>query len=223
MPPEKIIDFLTLMGDKIDNVPGVPKCGEKTAAKWITEFGSVDGVIENAEKVKGKIGENLRSVLGFLPIALQLVTIKTDADLSAEVPSLESLKLKTPNRTELLDYYNKLEFRSWAKELKKTDVPGEVKPLETSTTAQKRAAVGAAPIEGATLDLFSQEQESEVERTLEIVTDETKAKELALHLEDLVTKEALNSMSYLMVPPSRNTCLWASLSEPRTARQLRPD
>ena len=103
------------MGDKIDNVPGVPKCGEKTAAKWITEFGSVDGVIENAEKVKGKIGENLRSALGFLPIARQLVTIKTDADLSAEVPSLESLKLKTPNRTELLDYYNKLEFRSWAK------------------------------------------------------------------------------------------------------------
>ena len=189
VPPEKIIDFLALMGDKIDNVPGVPKCGEKTAAKWITEFGSVDGVIENAEKVKGKIGENLRSALGFLPIARQLVTIKTDADLSAEVPSLESLKLKTPNRTELLDYYNKLEFRSWAKELKKTDVPGEVKPLETSTTAQKRAAVGAAPIEGDTLDLFSQEQESEVERTLEIVTDETKAKELALHLEDLVTKD----------------------------------
>lgn len=142
MPPEKIIDFLALMGDKIDNVPGVPKCGEKTAAKWITEFGSVDGVIENAEKVKGKIGENLRSALGFLPIARQLVTIKTDADLSAEVPSLESLKLKTPNRTELLDYYNKLEFRSWAKELEKTDVPAEVKPLETRTTAQKRAAVG---------------------------------------------------------------------------------
>ena len=64
-----------------------------------------------------------------------------------------------------------------------------MKPLETSTTAQKRAAVGAAPIEGDTLDLFSQEQESEVERTLEIVTDETKAKELALHLEDLVTKD----------------------------------
>lgn len=97
----------------------------------------MDGLIENAEKVKGKIGENLRSALGFLPIARQLVTIKTDADLSAEVPSLESLKLKTPNRAELLDYYNKLEFRSWAKELKKTDVPGEVKPLETSTTAQR--------------------------------------------------------------------------------------
>ncbi|MFR1025408.1 MAG: hypothetical protein ACLSE8_02850 [Parasutterella sp.] len=75
--------------------------------------------------------------MGFLPIARQLVTIKTDADLSAEVPSLESLKLKTPNRAELLDYYNKLEFRSWAKELKKTDVPGEVTPLETSTTAQR--------------------------------------------------------------------------------------
>lgn len=189
VPPEKIIDFLALMGDKIDNVPGVPKCGEKTAAKWISEYGSVAGVIENAEKVKGKIGENLRSALGFLPIARQLVTIKTDADISKEVPTLECLKLKTPNRTELLDYYNKLEFRTWAKELKKTDVPGEVNALETASMKEKRAAVGATPIEGETLDLFSEEKETAPERKLEIIDTQEKAKTYITKLEDLITKD----------------------------------
>lgn len=188
VPPEKIIDFLALMGDKIDNVPGVPKCGEKTAAKWITEYGSVAGVIENAEKVKGKIGENLRESLGFLPIARELVTIKTDADLSSEVPTLESLRLKEPNRSELLDYYNKLEFKTWARELKKSNTPGEVKPMDGATLKEKRAAVGAAPLDGEALDLFSQEIRETPERKFEIVSDEEGAGKLAKELEELINK-----------------------------------
>ena len=83
--PERIIDYLALMGDNVDNVPGIEKCGPKTAAKWIAEYGSLDGVVEHAPEVKGKIGENLRAGLPFLEDARALVTIKCDC----EVPGVE--------------------------------------------------------------------------------------------------------------------------------------
>lgn len=192
VPPDRIIDYLALMGDKIDNVPGVPKCGEKTAVKWINEYGSMDGVIENADKIKGKIGENLRNSLEFLPTARALVTIKTDADLSEEVPTFETLRLREPNREELMDYYNKLEFRTWARELKKSSAAGEVKSLDSASSASKRAVVGAAPIEGETLDLFASESQAAPERKLTIIQDETQAKELAQHLEKLAGQEEIS-------------------------------
>jgi len=97
--PEHIVDYLALMGDSIDNIPGVPKCGPKTAAKWIQEFGDLDGVIANADKVKGKIGESLRATLEQLPLSRELTTIKTDVDLdfgptdlSAAEPDTETLR-----------------------------------------------------------------------------------------------------------------------------------
>lgn len=77
--PERIIDYLALMGDKVDNVPGINKCGPKTAAKWIAEYGSMDALLEHAGEVKGKIGEYLREGMGFLDVARKLVTINTDA------------------------------------------------------------------------------------------------------------------------------------------------
>ncbi len=86
--PERIIDYLALMGDKVDNVPGIEKCGPKTAAKWIAEYGSLDGVVEHAPEVKGKIGENLRAGLPFLEDARALVTIKCDC----EVPGVEDVR-----------------------------------------------------------------------------------------------------------------------------------
>ena len=81
VPPERIIDYLSLMGDKVDNVPGIEKCGPKTAAKWIAEYDTLDGVREHADEVKGKIGEYLRAGLAFLDDARRLVTIKRDCDL----------------------------------------------------------------------------------------------------------------------------------------------
>lgn len=81
VPPERMIDFLSLMGDKVDNVPGIEKCGPKTAAKWIAEYGSLDGVREHAAEVGGKIGENLRAGLAFLDDARRLVTIRRTCDL----------------------------------------------------------------------------------------------------------------------------------------------
>ncbi|WP_256646031.1 DNA polymerase I [Thermomonas paludicola] len=79
---DQIVDYLALMGDTVDNVPGVEKCGPKTAAKWLAEFGSLDGVVAHAEAIKGKIGENLRAALGRLPLNRELVTIKTDVALA---------------------------------------------------------------------------------------------------------------------------------------------
>ena len=84
--PEQIIDFLALTGDTVDNVPGVPKCGPKTAAKWLAEYDSLDGVIAHADKVGGKIGESLRAALPQLPLSRDLVTIKTDVALDQGPP-----------------------------------------------------------------------------------------------------------------------------------------
>ena len=88
VPPERIVDFLALTGDTVDNVPGVHKCGPKTAAKWIAEYGSLDEVIERADEVAGKIGENLRQALGTCRCRDRLVTIKTDVDLDVGATDL---------------------------------------------------------------------------------------------------------------------------------------
>jgi len=89
VPPDRIIDYLALVGDAVDNVPGVHKVGPKTAVKWLEEFGSLDGVMQHAERVSGVVGENLRQALEWLPTARELVTVKCDADLSGVVPSFE--------------------------------------------------------------------------------------------------------------------------------------
>src|SRR5262245_29616092 len=88
VPPEKIVDYLTLVGDAIDNVPGVDKVGPKTAAKWVTQYGSVEGVIANADKFTGQAGDNLRKVLDWLPKAKQLVTVKRDVPLAVSFDKL---------------------------------------------------------------------------------------------------------------------------------------
>jgi DNA polymerase-1 len=81
IPPERVVDYLSLMGDTVDNIPGVVKCGPKTAAKWIADFGDLDGVIAAAGQIKGKVGENLRAALDQLPLARELITIKRDVAL----------------------------------------------------------------------------------------------------------------------------------------------
>lgn len=115
--PEQIRDFLALMGDKVDNVPGVEKCGEKTASKWLNEFGSLDEIMRRADEFKGKIGENLRHALPQLPLSYQLVTIKTDVDLSAELPNgLADLSRRAPDWSALAPRFRELGFKTWLKE-----------------------------------------------------------------------------------------------------------
>ncbi len=112
--PEQIIDYLALMGDTSDNIPGVPKVGPKTASKWIKEYGSLQNVIKNAESFKGKIGENLRASLDFLPMSYELATIKVDVPLDLK---LDDLKQQDVNAKVLSEFYQKFEFKRWLDEL----------------------------------------------------------------------------------------------------------
>ena len=112
--PDQIIDFLTLTGDSVDNVPGVPKCGPKTAAKWLAEYDTLDGVMTNADKIGGKIGESLRATLPQLPLSRELVTIKTDVVL--ELGPTE-LARREPDVAQLRELYLRYGFKAALKEL----------------------------------------------------------------------------------------------------------
>ncbi|MDB3976589.1 DNA polymerase I [Gammaproteobacteria bacterium] len=112
--PDHITDYLALIGDKSDNVPGVDKVGPKTAVKWLEAYKDIKGVIKNAESIGGKVGENLRSSLDTLELAYELVTIKTDVELEI---GIEDLKVQEPNADELTELYKELEFNSWLQEV----------------------------------------------------------------------------------------------------------
>ncbi len=119
VPPECIIDYLALVGDSVDNIPGVPGVGPKTAAKWLQEFGSLDALLEKAETIKGKAGENLRASLDVLKLARELATIKCDVELPITFADLHPA---APDNTELLRLTQELEFRTWHAELEKGGV-----------------------------------------------------------------------------------------------------
>jgi len=114
--PDQIIDLLALMGDSVDNIPGVPKCGPKTAAKWLGEYGTLDAIMASADKVGGKIGESLRATLPQLPLSRQLATIKTDVELQ-QAPS--DLKLRERDTAVLRELYRRYDFNAALKELER--------------------------------------------------------------------------------------------------------
>ena len=114
VPPNKMIDFQSLVGDSVDNVPGVSKVGPKTAVKWLNEYGSLDSIIENADKFGGKVGENLREAIDWLPTTRSLVTLKQDLDLDV---SLDALVYKETDKDSLAVLFEKLNFRTWLTEL----------------------------------------------------------------------------------------------------------
>ncbi len=113
--PDQIIDYLALVGDTSDNIPGVPKCGPKTAAKWLATYDTLDAVIENADRIAGKVGENLRAVLPQLRISHELATIKMDVELDE---SVGDLVLQSADAEGLLEIFSELEFKSWVDELR---------------------------------------------------------------------------------------------------------
>ncbi|MDO9165470.1 MAG: DNA polymerase I [Rhodoferax sp.] len=118
VPPHLMVDFQTLVGDAIDNVPGVPKVGPKTAAKWLQEYGSLDAVVANADAIKGVVGENLKKSLDWLPTGRQLLTIKTDCDLNGwvpDLPAMDSIATGAENTGGLVDFYEKYGFKTLAK------------------------------------------------------------------------------------------------------------
>ena len=111
--PELITDYLALIGDKSDNVPGVDKVGPKTAVKWLNEYSDIQGVKENSESIGGKVGENLRSSIEMLDLAHELVKIKTDVELEL---GIEDLARSEPDTEKLTEIYKELEFNAWLQE-----------------------------------------------------------------------------------------------------------
>ncbi len=147
--PERIVDYLSLIGDTVDNVPGVSKVGPKTALKWLAEYDSLEGVMQNAANIKGVVGENLRTALDWLPQAKVLVTVKTDCDLSAQMKNIpESLQQLPEDREAMLALFSRYGFKSWLRELTSqlTDQVGQsatptgpnVVTASASTAAEKQ-------------------------------------------------------------------------------------
>ena len=146
VPPALMVDYQTLVGDTVDNVPGVPKVGPKTAAKWLNEYGSLDALIARAGEIKGVAGENLRGALGWLPTGRQLVTIKTDCDLAGHVdglPAIDAIAMGAEDTAALRDFYQKYGFK------------GLARALEPSAPANTTAT-----LPGASGDLFASPEAS---------------------------------------------------------------
>ena len=129
VPPECIVDWLTLVGDTSDNIPGVPKVGEKTATKWLTQYGSLDQLIERAGEIDGKVGESLRASLEQIPLSRQLATIRCDLELPV---TPEQLATTPPDPTVLRELLVRLEFHSWLKQLE-AEAPTPAPPAATET------------------------------------------------------------------------------------------
>ena len=156
--PDQIRDYLALMGDKVDNVPGVEKCGPKTAVKWLEAYGSLAGVMEHAAEIKGKVGENLQAALPQLPLSYDLVTIKTDVDLHTELSDgLESLRRTSPKWSQLAVDFKRWGFRTWLKEAESrmheaadgdlfgSDTIGEQAALDMETSSERLPEKAVAP------------------------------------------------------------------------------
>ena len=185
VPPELIVDYLSIIGDTVDNVPGVPKAGPKTANKWLAEFGNLDNLMANADQVKGVVGENLRATLPWLPQARQLITVKTDCDLSPHLPSLDDLHAKPEDAPLLRELFERYAFKTWLRDVEKQltspanqgetatfDLAGSpISTTESNVDEEKKTrAIASAP----TKDLSQETRDSQdaIERHYECVVDE---------------------------------------------------
>ncbi|HCM06732.1 MAG TPA: DNA polymerase I [Oceanospirillales bacterium] len=155
--PDQIIDYLSLMGDKVDNIPGVEKCGPKTAVKWLTAYETMQGVMDNADAVKGKIGENLRAALDFLPLSYDLATIKCDVELEQTLTEIEPNPI---DKDALLASFNEFEFKTWVAELggKVTDKAPSKSASASSAESTDEVAPPAEVIETDYQIIFGQAQ-----------------------------------------------------------------
>ncbi len=167
VPARLMVDFQTLVGDVVDNVPGVEKVGPKTAAKWLQEYGSLQGVVSSANAIKGVAGENLRKALDWLPTARALLTVKTDCDLDGWVdglPRLDAIAVGAPDRVGLQAFYERYGFKGLARALadgneggvatrtrSKDRAPGLFDPLADAQPAEVAAQSRAGALQYATV------------------------------------------------------------------------
>ena len=140
VPPESIVDYLALVGDTVDNVPGVPKVGPKTAAKWLAQYGTLENLVAHADEVKGKVGENLRASVDRIPLSKELVTILRDVPLDAGPLDLE---LREPDVETLKALYGELEFKTWLGDL--LDADGE--PAAEALAAEYETVLDEAALD----------------------------------------------------------------------------
>ncbi len=141
--PGRMVDYLTLMGDAVDNVPGVAKVGPKTAVKWLTQYGTLDNVVAHAGEIGGVVGENLRKALEWLPTGRGLVTIKCDVPLPVQ---LDALDLKPQDLPKLDALFEHFDFKSWRKELQGNQDAAAVAPA-AAPAAWVSPPVPVAPAE----------------------------------------------------------------------------
>ena len=185
VPPELIVDYLSIIGDAVDNVPGVPKAGPKTANKWLAEFGNLDNLMANADQVKGVVGENLRATLDWLPQARQLITVKTDCDLSPHLPGLDDLHAKSEDAALLRELFERYAFKTWLRDVEKQltspeniaseaptfDLAGSpIASASEETGSKKSRVVASTPTKVLSQD--TTDLQGAIERNYECVTDE---------------------------------------------------
>jgi DNA polymerase-1 len=185
VPPELIVDYLSIIGDTVDNVPGVPKAGPKTANKWLAEFGNLDNLMVNADQVKGVVGENLRATLPWLPQARQLITVKTDCDLSPHLPSLDDLHAKSEDAPLLRELFERYAFKTWLRDVEKQLISPDSKaepasfdlagsPISSSSAGadeeKKTRVIASSPTKD--LSQATRDSHDAIERHYECVVDE---------------------------------------------------
>jgi len=187
VPPERIVDYLSIIGDAVDNVPGVPKAGPKTANKWLAEFGDLDSLMANADQVKGVVGENLRASLEWLPQARQLITVKTDCDLNPHILALDELHAKPEDAPLLRELFERYAFKTWLRDVEKQlanpntqseqadavfDLAGSPLPgiSPNELAAKKSREITTAPT--TTLSQTTTDLNDAIERHYECVVDE---------------------------------------------------
>jgi DNA polymerase-1 len=167
VPPSLMVDYLILVGDTSDNVPGVEKVGPKTAVKWLKQYGSLDNIIARADEITGVVGENLRKALPWLPTARELITIRCDVGIQEQ---LSDLAPQPQDRAKLAELFDRFEFRSWKREL---DLPEG-----TTTTPTKQASTPQTTIAQNTTN---------AELTIDYTPN------TARHFETILTNEALDA------------------------------
>ncbi|MGH8864169.1 MAG: DNA polymerase, partial [Burkholderiales bacterium] len=140
--PEQMVDYLTLIGDSVDNVPGVEKVGPKTAVKWLKQYGTLDQVVAHANEIAGVVGENLRKALEWLPQAKRLLTIKCDVELPVK---LEDLTPQPQDTAKLAELFDRLEFKTWRRELEGRDQGDSVNSARTSDLAPRTSQSAPYP------------------------------------------------------------------------------
>lgn len=201
--PDQIIDYLALVGDTSDNIPGIPKCGPKTAVKWLNAHGNIDRLIENADMIGGKIGENLRNNLDQLALSRELTTIKTDCDLPVH---LEDINRKPADLAKLQELFSEYEFKTWLNQVMQGNPPfskANGAKAHSQTLTKKNSAVSSGQSQAVANSTHTSEMKSSEPYETVLTQQQFEEWMARLHKADLITVDtettSLNTMEAQIV------------------------